>query len=114
MLPDISRLRIFIRPGSTDMRKQINGLACLVEELAQDPFSGNLYLFCGKTRKVLKALYWDKTGFSLLQKRLEKDSFPWPRTPDEVKEISEAEMRMLLSGIDFFRAHKTLHYRSVR
>jgi transposase len=113
MLIDLSAVRIFIRPGPTDMRKQINGLAVLVEELSQNPFSGSLYLFCGRTRRTLKALYWDKTGFSLWQKRLEADSYPWPRTAEEVREITHEELRMLLSGIDFFHAHKRLHYKSV-
>jgi transposase len=95
------------------MRRQINGLSLLVEELDQEPFSGSLYLFCGRDRKRLKALYWDRNGFCLWQKRLERDTFPWPRTAEEVREITEAELRMLLSGIDFFHAHQRLSYRSV-
>ena len=47
--------------------------------MAGEPFSGNVYLFCNRERKLLKAVYWDKTGFWLSQKRLEKDKYPWPQ-----------------------------------
>ena len=63
---DFSKVRIFIRPGHTDLRKAANGLAIIVdEEMAGEPFSGNLYLFCNKDRKLLKAIYWDRNGFWL-------------------------------------------------
>ena len=63
MILDISKVRIFIRPGHTDLRKASNGLAVIVqEEMKGDPFSGNVYLFCNRERNLLKAVYWDKTG----------------------------------------------------
>ena len=66
MTVDLEKVRIFVRPGVTDMRKQINGLSIIVEaEMLQEPFSGNLFLFCGRTKTVLKALYWDRNGFWL-------------------------------------------------
>jgi transposase len=61
----------------------------------------------------MKALYWDRNGFCLWQKRLEKDRFPWPQDREEVLGISRDELDMLLSGIDFFNAHKTLHFSGV-
>jgi transposase len=97
---------IYLRTGYTDMRKQINSLAVLVqEELKMNPVSGNLFLFCGKGRSLLRILYWDKNGFCLWSKRLVQDKFPWPLHAGEVKEITRREMRMLLTGIDFFKAH---------
>ena len=114
MTIDLSKVRIFIRPGTTDLRKAINGLAILVEqEMRGEPFSGNVYLFCNSDRKLIKAVWWDRTGFWLSQKRLEKEKFPWPNTVETVKELSSEELLMLLQGIDFFKAHKTLHYKSV-
>jgi transposase len=105
----LNETRVFIRPGSTDMRKAINGLTCLAEKtMASNPFSGNLFIFCGKSRKLLKALYWDRTGFCLWQKRLEKDRFPWPESEEAARELSEDEFAMLLKGIDFFKAHLPL------
>jgi transposase len=114
MILDLSKVKIFLRPGATDLRKAANGLAVIVqEEIQQDPFSGNVYLFCNRARKLLKAVYWDKTGFWLSQKRLEKESFPWPGNEKETRELTANELHMLLAGIDFFKAHKELHYRKV-
>ena len=67
MLKDWSNLKIFISPGNTDMRKQINGLAALVQELMNlDPLDGSLYLFAGMGGRRLKILYWDRNGLSLI------------------------------------------------
>ena len=96
------------------MRKAINGLAVLVDEqMKEDPLNGSLYLFCNKQRRNLKALYWDRNGFCLWQKKLEKHRFPWPETEEAAKELSRKELEMLLDGIDFFRAHRELHYSRV-
>ena len=96
------------------MRKAINGLAVLVDEqMKEDPLNGSLYLFCNRQRRNLKALYWDRNGFCLWQKKLEKHRFPWPETEEAAKELSRKELEMLLDGIDFFRAHKALHYSRV-
>jgi len=114
MIIDLSKVKIFLRPGITDMRKAVNGLSAIVQEnMKQDPFSGNVYLFCNRERKLLKAVYWDKTGFWLSQKRLEKDKYPWPNDETEARELSADELQMLLSGIDFFKAHKELFYKKV-
>ena len=94
------------------MRKAVNGLTAIVQqEMQQDPFSGSIYLFCNRGRDLLKAVYWDKTGFWLSQKRLEKDRYPWPRDEGEVRELTAEQLQMLLAGIDFFRAHKPAYYK---
>jgi len=114
MLVDIQRYRFFIRPGFTDLRKAINGLTVLIQhEMKHDPFAEGLFLFCNRQRKLLKIVYWDANGFCLWQKRLEKQKFPWPETPEEAREISFNELSMLLAGIDFFKAHKKLSYSRV-
>jgi transposase len=114
MILDTGTMSIYIRPGKTDMRKQINGLSVLVEtDMAKDPFSGSLFLFCNRGRKLLKAIYWDRTGFCMWQKRLEKHRFPWPQTEEETREITAVELKMLLDGIDFFKAHTELNYTNV-
>jgi transposase len=111
---DIENISIYLRPGKTDMRKQINGLSALVEtEMSKDPFSGALFLFCNRSRKLLKAVYWDKNGFCMWQKRLEKHRFPWPQSEDAVRNITAEELKMLLQGIDFFHAHSELKYKNV-
>ena len=114
MILDLSKTRIFIRPGSTDLRKAVNGLSGIVEQQMEgEVFSGNLYMFCNRQRKLLKAVWWDRNGFWLSQKRLEKDKYPWPATSEAVKEISGEELSMLLQGIDFFKAHKEVFYKKV-
>lgn len=114
MFPDFSRIRIFLRPGHTDLRKAINSLAVLVsEDLRYDPLNGSLYLFCNKARKNMKALYWDRNGFCLWQKKLEKHRFPWPDLGEGARELSREELEMLLCGIDFFHAHTKLQYSRV-
>ncbi len=114
MFIEWEKVRIFVRPGATDLRKQINGLAALAQgEMAGDPLSGHLYIFSNHERRLLKALYWDRNGFCLWQKRLERDKFPWPRTTEAAREISVEQLRMLFSGIDFWNAHQSLSYRSV-
>jgi transposase len=88
MTIDLSRVRIYIRPGVTDMRKGASGLTAQVqEEMKGDPFSGNVYIFCNRQRKLLKAIWWDRTGFWLSQKRLEKDRYPWPGSGEFVPVI---------------------------
>jgi transposase len=73
-----------------------------------NPLSGSVFLFCNRSRKLLKAVWWDQTGFWLSQKRLEKDKFPWPEHEQAAEEIRVEEVNMLLSGIDFWKAHKPL------
>jgi len=114
MILDWAKVRIFAKPGATDMRKQINGLSMIVaEQLAMDPLDGSLFLFCNKQRRILKVMYWDRNGFCLWLKRLEKDKFPWPAKREETHEISQQQFEFLLQGIDFWNAHKKLEYRSV-
>jgi transposase len=114
MTIELSKVRIFIRPGSTDLRKAVNGLSIMIEEqMAGEVFSGDVYLFCNRGRKLLKAVWWERNGFWLSQKRLEQDRFPWPDTAEAVQELDREQLSMLLAGIDFFKAHKTLYYKKV-
>jgi transposase len=60
MTVDLSRVTIYIRPGYTDMRKGANGLTAIIqEEMELNPLSGSVFLFCNRSRKVLKAVWWD-------------------------------------------------------
>ena len=106
--------RIFLRTGFTDMRKQINGLSQIAQaSLPESPLSGAYFVFCGKTRHVIKILYWDATGFCLWQKRLEADSFPWPGPDEILSEVTRTQLKALLRGINIFAQHKRLEYMSV-
>ena len=114
MIIDLKQVRVFVRLGTTDLRKAVNGLSVIIQEtMKQDPFSGSVYLFCNRGKKLLKAVYWDKTGFWLSQKRLEKNRFPWPQDENEARELTTEELQMLLAGIDFFKAHVEIFYKKV-
>ena len=109
-----ANLRVFLAPGSTDMRKAINSLSILVEDtLRLGPFSGHLFVFCNLRRTILKILYWDRNGFCLLwQKRLEKHRFKWPRDREQTLEIGTRELSFMLEGLDLraVKPHEELKY----
>jgi len=112
--PDLSRVAVYVRPGVTDMRKAINGLSIIVaEQMDSDPLCGALFVFCNRERRILKGLWWDRNGFWLMQKRLERDRFPWPDSEEAARKITTEQLRMLLDGIDFWRAHRAQVYESV-
>lgn len=109
MINDFTRYAIYIMPGGTDMRKQINGPAAIAEnEMTDNIFSESMFLFSNRSRTQIKILYWDINGFCLWQKRLEKYRFPWPEKESDCRNINFEELKMLLRGIDFFKAHKSL------
>ena len=101
MLGDISKAEdIYIVCGYSDMRKSIDGFAAIVKgTFGMDPFASSLFLFCGKKRDRLKALYWEGDGFVLLYKRLENGNFKWPRTPEQARRLSVQEFRWLIEGL---------------
>ena len=106
-----SSVSIYIKPGSTDMRKSINGLSSMVQnEFRLNVYDRSLFAFGNRRRNTIKILYWDRNGFCLWQKRLEKDKFPWPDSEEMVTKITLTQMNWLLNGIDFRRAHQTLNY----
>lgn len=103
MLGDISGLeRIYIVCGYTDMRRSIDGLCAVVEEhLKLDPTSSSLFLFCGRRRDRIKALYRDADGFVLIYKKLTvHGGYQWPRKQSEVRNLTWREFDWLMSGID--------------
>ena len=98
-----SGLKIFVSALPTDMRKGFNGLQGLVLQMLQeDPLSGHLFLFINRRADRLKVLYWDRDGFALWYKRLERGTFQMPTIAEgQTKtEIRSDELVMLLSGVD--------------
>ena len=101
-------VRVYLALAVTDMRKGFDGLSMLAQQvLAQDPFSGHLFVFRGKRGDLLKILYWDGQGFCLFAKRLEKGRFVWPMTKDGSVTLSPAQLSMLLEGIDWRAPQRT-------
>lgn len=111
---DLSNYKIYLRPGITDMRKSILTLGILVEnQMKLDTLDSGLFVFCSRSRKIIKALYWYRNGFCLWQKKLAKHKFPWPKDEVAVREISQKELEQLLSGIAFFETHEELKFSSI-
>ena len=82
------------------MRCGIDGLAGIItDKYNLDLFNDALLLFCGRKKDRFKALYWDKAGFILLYKRIEKGNLQWPRNQEEVKKLTHQELRWLLEGL---------------
>jgi len=110
-------IEVYLYRGVVDMRKSIDGLSAIIEqELSLSPFSEKLFVFCNRRRDKIKVLYWERSGFVLWYKRLEKHRFPWPsRDKEGVLQMTGRELNWLLDGIDFFRIkpHETLSYQSV-
>ena len=76
MRPSNELPAVYLCRDVVDFRKGINGLAVLVEEALQhDPFSEQLFVFCNRKRDKIKMLYWERSGFCLWQKRLERARF---------------------------------------
>ena len=90
----------YIACGYTDMRKQIDGLAALVQtQFGQEMDETSLYLFCGRRADRIKALYWDGTGYILLYKRLTEKHFQWPRSERDLNKLTLQEFRWLMEGL---------------
>ena len=97
-----SGTRVWIAAGHTDMRKGFNGLAALVQSaLADNPYSGHVFVFRGRRGDILKVLWFDGQGLLLLAKRLERGRFVWPQATTGSVSLTPAQLSMLLEGIDW-------------
>lgn len=91
--------RILAYAEPVDMRKSFNGLVAVVQSvLGEDPLSDTLFVFFNRRGNYLKLITWDRTGFCLFAKRLERGRFQLP-TGDAKQEISERTFRLILDGI---------------
>ena len=91
---------IYVACGYTDIRKGIDGLAAIVQQRFQlDPYSRNLFLFCGRRCDRVKGLYYEGDGFVMVYKRLDSGKYQWPRTPEEVMNLTDQQYRWLMEGL---------------
>ncbi len=96
-------VRIHFATALVDMRNGIDGLRAVVEgALKKDPYTGHLFVFVGKSKDKVKILFWDRNGFVLYLKRLERGRFPLPVVDEHRKHVAmeAAQLAMLLDGID--------------
>ncbi len=117
MHPDPRIEKVYLCREAVDMRKSINGLSVLVEAVLKlNPFSAHWFVFCNRRRDKVKILYWERNGFCLWYKRLEKQRFKWPVHLDgEVITLRSEQLKWLLDGYDLSRMkpHKKLYFSSV-
>lgn len=102
-------IKVHMAVGYTDLRKGLDSLAVLVEQvLEKDPFSGHMFVFRGKRADMIKVLFWDGSGLCLLTKRLEEGRFAWP-VADEyglTVTMTAAQLSMLLEGLEWQRPER--------
>lgn len=103
-------VRIFIARNAVDLRKGFDGLsAAVVEIIEEDPQSGHLFVFFNRRRNRVKILWWDRSGYLILYKRLEHGQF---RAFDQANgkkgayELSSSELALILEGIDLRRTRR--------
>ena len=117
MMRPAPEVAVYLCREIVDMRKSIGGLSALVEQqLGLDPFQPTLYVFCNRRRDKIKVLYWERSGFVLWYKKLEKERFPWLRGAGESSaKMTGRELNWLLDGLDIFamKPHATLAFESV-
>ena len=117
MLSVNQALKVFVGAKPTDMRRSFDGLMATAEQvMKQDPLSGHLFVFRNRNRDRLKILYWDRDGFAIWYKRLEKGTFQLPTDlmwEDEKRtsaEITTEELTLLLGGVDLSSVKKRKRY----
>jgi transposase len=100
---NFSSTRIYLATGITDMRKGINGLSLLVQDvLLASPSDGSMFVFRGRSADRIKILWWDGQGFCLFYKCLDSGKFTWPSTNSKVSVgITSAQLSMLMEGMDW-------------
>ena len=106
--------KVYLYRDFVDFRKSINGLSLIVEQQMQlSPLNGSVYVFCNMNKDKLKVLYWDKTGFALWYKRLEKNKFKWPKKLNDLSlHSSEQQLHWLFDGFGVL-GHQAVCYESV-
>ena len=113
MLPP--SVRIYLGTEPADMRWGIDGLMRRVQSiLEQDPFSGHLFVFRNRRGDRAKILFWDRSGFCLWYKRLEKGTFRFPDGAGTNVEVEAAELALLLEGIDLRGARRRPRWRMAK
>jgi transposase len=104
MLRPTSNVEVYLYMDEVDMRRSIYGLAALVEnKLALSPMMEVLFVFCNRGRDKIKLLHWERNGFVVWYKRLEKHRFKWPRKCESGYELRDGrDLDFVLDGLDIW------------
>jgi len=102
MLKLTENTRVYVAASAVDFRKAINGLtALIVEQYEMAPNDGSVYVFYNRNADRVKCLFWDKNGFVLYHKRLERGRFKLGKSADDSYTITHQQLDWLLAGLDF-------------
>lgn len=105
------RVRVWLHTRATDMRKSFDGLSALVKHtLGEDPLSGHLFVFVNRKGTLMKVLYFDRSGYCLWAKRLERGRFHYRQTAEGKVELDAMQLKCLLEGIDVRQVHRYKRY----
>jgi transposase len=105
-------VRVLVATARVDGRKGIDGLSIVVRtQFAEDPLSGSMYVFFSRRADRVRVLYWDRDGYVLVTKRLERSTFriPWPAAQGRAV-IEAAELLLVLEGIDLRGAGRRVRW----
>lgn len=113
---DFSDVRIFLCTTPTNMNYSFDHLMGRAQEIfQQDPCSGHLFLFLNRSRDRIKILFWDRDGFCIFYKRLERGTFQLLTTTndDEGIELDYSQLVRLLGGLDLRTGRRRKRYRRI-
>jgi len=105
-----SSVRIYVAAEPMDLRRGFDGLAAATRSvIGQSPLNGHLFVFLNRRRNRVKILAWDRTGYVLVYKRLERGTFEVPTSPrpgDRHVELDSGELGLMLEGLDLRGARR--------
>jgi len=115
---DIGQLSVYLSATPSDMRKGINGLSVDVQSVLEaNPLSGHVFVFYNRSRNKVKCLYYDRNGFALWYKVLERGRFTIPRATksSQTVQLEIRELQWLLAGLDIekLQPHRAVNYEAI-
>lgn len=117
MLTLPSSVRIYVAARPVDLRKGIYKLAAVARKVVkEDPLNGHVFVFVNRRKNRVKCLWWDRTGWLMLYKKLERGTFSLPTQPlpgQRHIEVDAAELALMLEGIDLQGAHRRPRWRQL-
>jgi transposase len=104
---------VFLCRSAVDFRKAHDGLCAIIRDrFGDDPFTGDIFAFFNRAKDRIKLVVWDRNGFWLCYKRLEKGTFPFAVSGEGRVQIERGELAMILEGIEWKKAKKSSRFSS--